>query len=138
MPDIYLGLPGSDNWLIWRARRKRIPIIDISSFIYAIHQNHDYSHLGEKKKNGYAIGDTTKGLNNYLSGPETSHNRKMIPNEVSLNLNDATWYLSGDGKIEKKQSKEFINRNLGKLPMIFPEISFFLIIYKKLYRKIFL
>ena len=138
MPDIYLGLPGSDNWLIWRARRRRIPIIDISSSVYAVHQNHDYSHLEEINKNGYAIGDTKKGLNNYLSGPETSHNRKMIPNGVSLNLNDATWYLSGDGKIEKKQSKDFINRNLGKLPMIFPEISFFLTIYKKLYRKYFL
>ena len=66
MPDIYLGLPGSDNWLIWRARRRRIPIIDISSSVYAVHQNHDYSHLGEINKNGYAIGDTKKGLNNYF------------------------------------------------------------------------
>ena len=138
MPDIYLGLPGSDNWLIWRARRRRIPIIDISSSVYAVHQNHDYSHLGEINKNGYAIGDKKKGLNNFLSGTETSHNRKMIPNGVSMNLKDATWYLSGDGKIKKKQSKDFINRNLGKLPMIFPEISFFLTIYKKLYRKYFL
>jgi len=134
MPNIYLGLPGSDNWLMWRARRRRIPIIDITSHIYAIHQNHDYSHLGKIDKNGYTIGDKKNGLNNYLFGLEASHNRKLIPNGVSVNINDATWYLNKDGKIEKKKNREFIIRNLNKLPKIFPEFAFPIKIYHRIYK----
>ena len=37
---------------------------------------------------------------------------------------------------QKKKSKEYIYRNLGKLAIIFPEFSFFLNIYAKLYRMI--
>ena len=35
----------------------------------------------------------------------------------------------------KDKGVKFINRNLGKLPIIFSEFSFPLTIYKKLYRK---
>ena len=38
--------------------------------------------------------------------------------------------------VKKKDSEEFVNRNLGKLPIIFPEFSTLLVIYKKTYRRI--
>ena len=50
-----------------------------------------------------------------------------------LNLLDADFSIV-NGKIEKKTSKEYIYRNLGKLSIIFPEFSLFLNIYAKLYR----
>jgi hypothetical protein len=33
-----------DNWLVFAARRARVPVIDASDCVHAIHQNHDYSH----------------------------------------------------------------------------------------------
>ena len=62
------------------------------------------------------------------------HNRKLHGEKV-LNILDAN-YLMIEGIIIKKTSKEYIYRNLGKLPIIFPEISIPLRIYKKIYRMI--
>jgi len=129
MPDIYLGLPGSDNWLIWNARCRHIPVIDISNIVYAIHQNHDYSHLGDIDDSGYRIGSVEKGMKNYLSGLETAHNRQLLPKGVSMNINDATYYLSEKGPIRKKEAAD-IQRYLFSLIKIYPKTKFpILIIY---------
>ena len=132
MPDIYLGLPGSDNWLIWNARCRHIPVIDISNIVYAIHQNHDYSHLGDIDDSGYRIGSAEKGMKNYLSGLETAHNRQLLPKGVSMNINDATYYLSEKGPIRKKEAAD-IQRYLFSLIKIYPKTKFpILIIYSLL------
>ncbi len=127
MPDVYLGLPGSDNWLIWEARRNRIPVIDLTDSIMAIHQNHDYSHLDSQGASGKS------GYKYYEYGNEANHNRKLV--SIALNLNDANWY-SKSSKIKKKTSKEFLNRNFNKLPFLFPKFSYLIIFYKKVLRKL--
>ena len=33
-----------DNWLVWKALASHMPVIDASSVVLAVHQNHDYSH----------------------------------------------------------------------------------------------
>ncbi len=60
-----LGRGGWDNWLIWRARSRKATVIDVSSAVLAVHQNHDYSH----HPNG------SKGV---WSGPEAQRNRELI------------------------------------------------------------
>ena len=45
MPDFAIGRAGWDNWMIYRARTLGWPVVDGTSSILAIHQNHDYSHL---------------------------------------------------------------------------------------------
>jgi hypothetical protein len=44
VPPFALGRTMWDNWLVFAARRDRIPVIDASDCVYAIHQNHGYSH----------------------------------------------------------------------------------------------
>ncbi len=39
-----VGRPGWDNWFIWHAMNRNIPVVDATESITAIHQNHDYSH----------------------------------------------------------------------------------------------
>jgi hypothetical protein len=60
-----LGRGGWDNWLIWRARSRKAAVIDVSSAVLAIHQNHDYSHHP----------DGSKGV---WSGAEAQRNRELI------------------------------------------------------------
>jgi len=60
-----LGRGGWDNWLIWRARSRKATVIDVSSAVLAVHQNHDYSHHP----------DGSKGVWN---GPEAQRNRELI------------------------------------------------------------
>ena len=118
LPDFAIGRPGFDNWILWNARRHFIPLIDVSNEVMALHQNHDYRVYTDPK---------------LFPDPDTLSNKKLHQDRI-LNLLDTNYHLV-NGKIEKKRSREFINRNLDKLPIIFPEISIPLKIYKKLYRK---
>jgi hypothetical protein len=50
IPEFVIGRPGWDNWLLWYPLSQRVPVIDASSAVLAVHQNHDYSYhpAGEK------------------------------------------------------------------------------------------
>ena len=104
---------------MWNARRHFIPLIDVSNEVMAIHQNHDYRVYTDPK---------------LFPDPDSLSNKKLHQGRT-LNLLDTNYHLV-NGKIEKKRSREFINRNLGKLPIIFPEFSFLLVLYKRLYRRL--
>jgi hypothetical protein len=44
VPPFAVGRPGYDNWLLWKVRSMRVPVVDVTQVVLAIHQNHDYSH----------------------------------------------------------------------------------------------
>src|SRR5262249_21576215 len=45
LPAFALGRSYFDNWLIWKVRSMGVPVVDATSEVIAIHQNHDYGHL---------------------------------------------------------------------------------------------
>lgn len=45
MPGFAIGRAGWDNWMFYHARLMGWPVIDLSSSLTVIHQDHDYSHL---------------------------------------------------------------------------------------------
>lgn len=45
VPDFAVGRAGWDNWMIYHARERDWPVVDLSPSVKVIHQNHDYSHL---------------------------------------------------------------------------------------------
>ena len=124
IPDFIIGRPGYDNWLIWKARHNLIPVIDVSTEIRAVHQNHDF--------NFHNLTADPK----IVPEPDGIMNQKLHQGRT-LNLLDCNYHIE-NGKIYKNESKDYINRNLGKLPTIFPEFSSILILYKKIYRRYFL
>ena len=50
IPAFVIGRPGWDNWLLWFARSLGTPVIDASSVVCAVHQNHDYSYHPDAEK----------------------------------------------------------------------------------------
>jgi hypothetical protein len=95
MLPFVVGRPGWDDWLLYHMRSKRIPIIDSSVSIKAIHQNHDYSHskFGEKYR---------------VSGPEWQDNANLVGSLTNiLSTRDADWILSG-AKIEKPRGVSLV------------------------------
>jgi hypothetical protein len=44
-PPFAVGRPWWDTWFLWKARKSRVPLVDASKVVLAVHQNHDYSHL---------------------------------------------------------------------------------------------
>jgi hypothetical protein len=43
MPPLMVGHCYWDNWMIWKALVERVPVIDGTSFVAPVHQNHGYS-----------------------------------------------------------------------------------------------
>ena len=97
-------------------------LIDLSLSVFAIHQNHTYVFKGFKSSSSVEL--SKDGLLN-----------KNIVKNRTLNLLDTNYVFKND-TVKKKKSEEFMNRNMGKLPIIFPEFGALLVIYKKTYRRI--
>jgi hypothetical protein len=67
LPPFLVGRNGWDPWLVWFPCHHRIPTIDVSHDVIAVHQNHDYAYLGkgtaalqseEEAKYNWSLGDT--------------------------------------------------------------------------------
>lgn len=44
MPPLAIGRFWWDNWLLWKARSLQAAVVDATTQVLALHQNHDYSH----------------------------------------------------------------------------------------------
>lgn len=73
LPPFSVGRPGWDSWLIYHMKTRGVPILNATSSIHIIHQNHDYSHSpygGKKRVAGpewRSNIDIAGGLSNMLS-----------------------------------------------------------------------
>jgi hypothetical protein len=104
MPSFAVGRQGWDNWFIWKMRREKVPVIDATSTIIAVHQNHDYSH-------------SEFGQVNRVAGPELDYNYKLAGGfNHFLTIRDANLVLN-NGRIEKPG---FIRRCLSRLSLFYP------------------
>jgi len=82
LPAFAVGRPYWDNWMIWRARSLRIPVVDISTSALVIHQAHGYGHVKQ------ATGDRWEG-------PEGDRNFRLLGfEEHQFSLNYATHRLT--------------------------------------------
>lgn len=64
LPGFAIGRPGYDPWLIWRAADLGADVIDATAAVPAIHQRHDYSHVGGRER--------------AFSGPEARQNAAIV------------------------------------------------------------
>ncbi len=124
LPDFAIGRPGYDNWLLWYSRRHMLQVIDATSEIQAIHQNHHFRFHNLNRDPKVIL--ESDGIKN-----------KNLMGKNHLNLLDTNYFIS-NGIIKKKKSMDYVNRNLGKLSVIFPEFSLLFKIYKKIYRRLFI
>jgi hypothetical protein len=87
IPPFALGRTVWDNWLLYRARSRGVPLIDATQAVMAVHQNHDYSHL-------------RNGVDEAWTGVEAQRNLSLAGGyEHVYTLQDATLLLTGDGLV---------------------------------------
>lgn len=92
IPDFSLGRAGWDNWMIFRARKERIPVVDASSAITVVHQDHSYAHL--------------PGGQPHYRHPESIRNVELAGGlETMFRLRDADWMLVPRGLEQKSWDK---------------------------------
>jgi hypothetical protein len=84
IPPFALGRFYWDDWLFWKACSLKVPVVDASSAVLAIHQNHDYAH--------YATG--WEGM---WKGEEALANQKLAGVGGTYSLEDATQSLTAQG-----------------------------------------
>src|SRR5688572_7676692 len=61
IPNFAIGRAGWDNWMIYKARKEKWPVIDGTPSMMIVHQNHDYSHLPGGKPH-YEHPDTNENI----------------------------------------------------------------------------
>jgi hypothetical protein len=85
IPPLVIGRFWWDHWLVWRARSIPVPVVDATSSVMAVHQNHDYSYHPQ-------------GLHGVWFGREAQVNREFAGQGRHLfTLDDATHRLTHCG-----------------------------------------
>lgn len=109
MPPFAVGRPGWDNWLIYRARRMRIPVVDASASIRPIHQNHTHEHV--------------TGRTSANEGPETARHLGLIGgHEHVFTLADATHVLTSRG-VRRRIDRGMLLRFLRRMGVLYPALQ---------------
>jgi hypothetical protein len=81
IPPFVIGRTAWDNYLVYKARKEGLDVIDATSATTVIHQNHDYGHVKTQK------GDAWKG-------PEAENNLRLAGGyDYLFNLADVTHSL---------------------------------------------
>lgn len=73
MPDFAVGRPWWDTWMVYHTRRLGLPVVDATPSVFAIHQNHGYRHVPERRENKW-------------HGPEGDHNKRIAGGGDADNL----------------------------------------------------
>jgi hypothetical protein len=84
VPAFTVGRPGWDNWMIYNARRKQIPVVDGTGCITAIHQRHGYDHVPQRREGAWF-------------GPESDANYALIGQVPHFRTVHATHVLTPTG-----------------------------------------
>jgi hypothetical protein len=88
VPAFVVGRSRFDNWLVWRARQRAV-VVDATAAVVAVHQRHDYRHVGG-------------GLQEAHFGPEADRNLELAGGKRHLyTIHDASHRLRADGRIQR-------------------------------------
>lgn len=110
LPSFAVGRPGWDNWLIYKFRFLKIPVIDASQTVTAIHQNHSHSYL--------------QGVKDFWEGPESKENLKLVGGYSRIfTIQDANWVLTDKGFKKRKIEIKYLPRYFDILPVLNPNIG---------------
>lgn len=110
LPPFAVGRPGWDNWMIFNARKRRIPVVDATQATVVVHQNHDYSHV----QNRYD--------DKSYAGPEADHNLKIMGGSRTLfTMQDATHILD-ERNLTRACSMVHLQRRIVTLAALHPQL----------------
>ena len=91
VPPFAVGRTVWDNWLVWKARDEGALVVDASSTVDAIHQDHSYAHVGS--------------LGKVRVSPEAEENRRLAGGKLHLYSRfDATHRLTVSDRPEAATS----------------------------------
>ncbi len=110
VPPFAIGRTVWDNWLVYRARALRVPVVDATEAVMAVHQNHDYSHVPAEAVDVWV-------------GPEAERNMQLAGGwDHVFTLQDATHVLT-PGRLKIAHSRKHLERHLETMPRLHPHLA---------------
>lgn len=97
MPPFPVGRPGWDSWFLYYIRSRKIPLIDATEVVTAIHQNHPYMYRPTDKESLKSV-ELAGGLMNMMT------------------IREADWVLTAKGL----ERPPFVRRLLRNLSHLYP------------------
>lgn len=108
VPPFAIGRPAWDNWMVFHARSRKVPVIDSTKVITAVHQNHDYAHR-------------PGGVSGRL---ELQRNQELLGGwEHALCTQEATWLLTPQG-LRRALTIKHLYHQLLAVPALHPRLRF--------------
>jgi hypothetical protein len=92
VPPFAVGRVYWDHWLVWRARSMKVPVVDASADVLAIHQDHDYAYHAD-------------GLRGVKTDSESRRNRALAGGQLHLYTIDHATHQLVDRRIEDKPGR---------------------------------
>ena len=133
IPNFIIGRAGWDNWMIYKARSEKWPVIDCTPSVMIVHQNHDYSHLPGGKP--------------HYEHPDTNENIRLAGGQAAVRYTilDSTHQLADGKLVRPKMTSARFTRNfellLRSIFFFLPEKSIENIVrpkrWKKRFKKLF-
>jgi hypothetical protein len=106
IPEFVVGRPGWDNWLLWFARSSGALVVDATSVVCVVHQNHDYGYHPQGEK-GVWEGEEAQQNYRLLDGHRkfrTLENATHLLREDGLHANHRHWVVQS-----KRNSYDFFS-----------------------------
>jgi len=103
IPPFAIGRPAYDNWLVWRARSKGVPVVDVTDATLIAHQNHEPLIYNKPSLNTENVpgGSNSERYWKALT-PEARLNYTLVPEKHRLNILGATWILDRKGRLRRR------------------------------------
>ncbi|MFC1852987.1 hypothetical protein ACFL27_22550, partial [candidate division CSSED10-310 bacterium] len=111
VPQFAIGRARYDNWLVWKALKSNVDVIDASMSVNVIHQFHDYSHF-------------PRGRRDMLKGPEAKANQKLAGLSCFFHLfslYDATHVLCSNHIRKRLFKHSFVRQFAIRLKLLIME-----------------
>jgi len=97
VPPFGIGRFWWDNWLVWKVRAMNAPVVDVSTQVLAIHQNHDYSHTTYGPGKDTMMASDEAVLNCRLTCENPADFDEGLQWRYVYTIDDATWKLTSAG-----------------------------------------
>jgi hypothetical protein len=112
IPDMAIGRLAWDNWFVWRARANHIDVVDATSAVIIVHQNHEYMISMTQITDDQDKVITNRENDHNKEGrfdfslislsPEIQRNHQIVPWEMrELHTKASTWILDKKGTLRR-------------------------------------
>jgi len=105
VPAFAVGRGNWDNWMVASAKRRKMPVVNLSQTTSVFHQQHHYQHL--PSTDASTNGSRKGRLYCYVTGDEAQENQRLAGGKNIISGSTSTWRLTDSGVVKNRFS--FLN-----------------------------